>query len=80
MNADRISVNWFRNEGLRGRIGDNHGEGECAWCMTHGTGGASRTVPEGFPKKWWTGITQRRQEIFMWPQSCGTKKLNLSIN
>ena len=44
MNEDRISVNWFRNEGLRGLIGDNPGAGECAWCMGLGA------RPERFPK------------------------------
>ena len=33
MNADRISVNECRNKGLRGRRGENHGAGECAWRM-----------------------------------------------
>ena len=63
MNEDRISVNGCWNEGPQGRIGDNHGEGECAWCMTHGTGGASRTDPEGFPKKWRTGNDTRDGKI-----------------
>ena len=45
MNEDRISVNECRNKGLRGRRGENHGVGECAWRMGLGQG----THPERFP-------------------------------
>ena len=46
MNEDRISVNECRNKGLRGRLGENRGAGECAWRMRLGQG----THPERFPK------------------------------
>ena len=40
-------------------------------------------IPNGsrrLPEEMEVGGMRRWQEIFMWPQSCGTKKLNLSIN
>ena len=44
MNEDRISVNWCRNEGLRGRMRENRGEGECVWCM--GLGARPERIPK----------------------------------
>ena len=44
MNEDRISVNECRNKGLRGRLGENRGAGECVWCMELGA------RPERIPK------------------------------
>ena len=54
MNADRISVNECVN------MGDEGGEGKIVGRVNvHGAwdraGRASRTDPEGIPKKWWTG-------------------------